>query len=87
MGAEVGSWEETMDRDEVADDVFRSIPMDRIMAAAAFVIRRQRGLSEDDPHTFTETEIADWIKGLNAEQLMKLRQIAEYLEQDRPTSH
>jgi len=76
-----------MDRDEIAEELLQSMPMDRIMAAAAFVIRRQRGLSEDDPHTFTETEIADWIKGLNAEQLVKLRQIAEYLEQGRPPSH
>jgi hypothetical protein len=54
----------------------------RIVVAAGFIIRQQRGISEEEVWSPTPTEVADFLDGLDDQQLRKLKQLAESLLQE-----
>jgi hypothetical protein len=54
----------------------------RILVAAGFIIRQQRGISEEEVWSATPTEVADFLDGLDDQQLRKLKQLAESLLQE-----
>jgi hypothetical protein len=57
----------------------RRMPLGKILAAAAAVIRRD--LNEDEVR---DDEIHDWIKGLNGNQLVALKRVVESIRKCRP---
>jgi hypothetical protein len=60
-------------------EVAREVPVERIIAAAGFMMKQLKGIPDDEGYSPPLNEIANWIDSLNAMQLLKLRHMADKL--------
>jgi hypothetical protein len=67
----------TKRRAKIAEEIVQSVPLERMMAAAALVMAHQRSVENLKS---TKEEVLDWIAHQDADHLLKLRKIAEGLE-------
>jgi hypothetical protein len=76
------------ERDRLATEILRTIPMPNIIAAAAFMMRqdatKKAGLDDDDAGraviNLKPEDVPAFVESLNVQQLEELRQVALRLE-------
>jgi hypothetical protein len=75
----------TKTRDQIIDEINKSVPRLNIIAAAVFLMAKERGLTDIEMSNthISSDEIWEWCHGLDASELIKLRRMAELLEEER----
>jgi hypothetical protein len=76
-------------RDDLEDELLRTVPLPRLVAAAAHMLRNRAGTKESDiPAIHIPADVlADFVDSLNVEELEELRRLALLMRDPQVTVH
>ena len=77
-----------MRRNDLENEILRTVPMPRLVAAALFLMRQRRGadIAYDAAEAFAD-DLAEFVESLDVGQLEELRQLALGFRDMRESIH
>jgi hypothetical protein len=60
---------------------------ERVLVAAAFIMREIRNIPDDEEWEPTRTQLVEFINGLDKQLRSRLKRIADDVQEEKPTLH